>query len=88
MLSSMGVAKIYKKGQVTIPRAVRDATGLAVGDPVIVEARDGEVVVRRPHGVLEFDPPEPAERDPLPWPEARRAARAERTARRVSPPER
>ncbi|MGI8660535.1 MAG: AbrB/MazE/SpoVT family DNA-binding domain-containing protein [Thermoleophilaceae bacterium] len=84
----MGTAKIYTKGQVTIPRAVREAAGLAIGDPVIVEAREGEVVVRRPRGVLEFDPPERGGRDPLPWPDALRAARAERTGRRTPPAKR
>lgn len=84
----MGTAKIYTKGQVTIPRAVREATGLDVGDPVIVEARDGEVVVRRPRGVLEFEPPESGHRRSAHWPEARRAARAERIRRRTPPTER
>jgi hypothetical protein len=55
---------------------------------VIVEAREGEVVVRRPRGVLEFDPPERGGRDPLPWPDALRAARAERTGRRTPPAKR
>jgi len=84
----MGMAKIYTKGQVTIPRVVREATGLEVGDPVIVEARGGEVVVRRPRGVLEFEPPEPGGRQAPRWPEARRAARAERVRRRTPPTER
>jgi len=53
----MARARIYKKGQVTIPKAVREATGLEVGDRVVVEARRGEVVVRRARGVLEFEPP-------------------------------
>ena len=77
----MSTAKIYSKGQVTIPKRVREAAGLAAGDRVIVEARDDEVVIRRPSGVLEFEPPA-AERPHLPWPEARRAARAERASRR------
>ncbi|MBA2439840.1 MAG: AbrB/MazE/SpoVT family DNA-binding domain-containing protein [Thermoleophilaceae bacterium] len=79
----MGSARIYKKGQVTIPKAVREATGLHVGDRVVVEARSDEVVVRRARGVLEFEPPPPADH-PLSWPEARRAMRAERTARHRS----
>ncbi len=81
----MGKAKIYTKGQVTIPRAVREATGLEIGDPVVVEARDGEVVVRHPRGVLEFEPPEPARHEAPAWPDARRAARAQRMRRRSAP---
>jgi len=74
------MARIYKKGQLTIPKTVRDATGIGIGDSVVVEARHDEVVVRRPRGVLEFDPPQkqPAA---LPWPDARHAARAERAVR-------
>lgn len=81
------MAKIYDKGQVTIPKVVRDATGLAVGDRVVVEARDGEVVIRKARGVLEFEPPA-VDRKALPWPDARRAARDERSTRRARPDER
>ncbi len=80
----MSVARIHSKGQITIPKAVRDAAGLDVGARVVVEARDGEVVIRRPLGVLEFEPPQVGH-DALPWPQARRAARDERGARRASP---
>jgi AbrB family looped-hinge helix DNA binding protein len=75
------MAKIYEKGQITIPKAVRAAAGLAPGDRVVVEAREGEVVIRKPRGVLEFEPPQ-TDRNPLPWPEARHAARDERSAQR------
>jgi AbrB family looped-hinge helix DNA binding protein len=74
----MGVARIYKKGQVTIPKAVRDATGIDIGDRVVVEARDDEIVLRRPRGVLEFDPPASRRSDTQTWPQARQAARADR----------
>lgn len=75
------MAKIYDKGQVTIPETVREAAGLAVGDRVVVEAREGRSSSAR-HEVclLEFEPPE-TDREALPWPDARRAARTERTAR-------
>ena len=79
----VAAAKIYKKGQITIPKAVRKATGLEIGDRVVVEARRDEVVVRRALGVLEFEPPQ-AEREPLAWPQARAAARAARAARHRS----
>lgn len=77
----MSVARIYKKGQVTIPKAVRDSTGIDVGDPVVVEARNGEIIVRRPRGVLEFEPPQ-RRSDALSWPDARSAAREDRAVRR------
>lgn len=78
----MGTARIYKKGQLTIPKAVREAAGFDIGDSVIVEARDHEIVVRRPRGVLEFEPPPARRGSELPWPQARTAAREDRLARR------
>ena len=72
---------VYKKGQVTIPEAIRDSTGIDVGDPVVVEARNGEIVVRRTRGVLEFEPPD-RRSDTLPWPDARLVAREDRAVRR------
>jgi AbrB family looped-hinge helix DNA binding protein len=74
----MSVARVYKKGQVTIPKAVRDAAGINIGDRVVVEARDDEIVLRRPRGVLEFDPPASRRLDTQTWSQARQAARAER----------
>jgi AbrB family looped-hinge helix DNA binding protein len=80
----MSMARIYKKGQITIPKAVREATGFNVGDRVIVEARNDEIVLRHPIGVLEFTPPpQPCPTD-LPWTETRRIAREDRVARRSS----
>lgn len=45
--------KITVKGQVTLPKAVRDAAGIRVGDRVVVRARaQGGVIVEMaaPHG--------------------------------------
>jgi AbrB family looped-hinge helix DNA binding protein len=77
----VSTARIYKKGQITIPKAVREATGLKIGDRVVVEARDDEIVVRRSVGVLEFTPPSPRTRE-LPWSETRQLAREDRVKRR------
>lgn len=82
----MSTARIYKKGQITIPKAVRDATGFNIGDRIVVEARDDEIVLRHPVGVLEFTPPRHA--GEVDWPAARRAAREDRAARRSRPSDR
>ena len=79
----MGMARIYKKGQVTIPKAVRERTGIDVGDRVVIEVRDDEIVLRRPRGVLEFEPPASPGEAPAFEP-ARREAREERVRRRLS----
>lgn len=34
----MSTARLYKKGQITIPKAVREAAGLKIGERVMVEA--------------------------------------------------
>jgi AbrB family looped-hinge helix DNA binding protein len=81
----VGTARIYKKGQITIPKAVREAAGFDIGDSVIVEARDQEIVVRRPHGVLEFEPPAARRASDPAWPEARQAAREDRITRQRHP---
>lgn len=41
----------------------------------MVEARDAKVVIRKARSVFEFEPP-PIDREALPWPDSRRAARA------------
>jgi AbrB family looped-hinge helix DNA binding protein len=81
----VGTARIYKKGQITIPKAVREAAGFDIGDNVIVEARDHEIVVRRPHGVLEFVPPSALRGSDPAWPQARQAAREDRITRHHPP---
>ena len=79
---AVSTAKIYKKGQITIPKAIRDATGFSIGDRVVVEARDDEIVLRHPTGVLEFQPPRDRTTD-LTWEETRRVAREGHLARRA-----
>jgi AbrB family looped-hinge helix DNA binding protein len=76
----VSTARIYMKGQITIPKAIRDATGFDIGDRVVVEARDDAIVLRHPRGVLGFMPPQPRTTD-LSWAETRRQAREERLAR-------
>lgn len=39
---------ITRKGQVTIPKAIRDEIQLRIGDRVSFVVRNGEVVLRRP----------------------------------------
>lgn len=39
-------AKITSKGQITIPRAVRNLLGVKPGDSVVFERRDDSVLVR------------------------------------------
>lgn len=49
--------RMSKKGQMVIPKAVRDKAGIAVEEDLIVEARGNEIVVRRPVDILNYKPP-------------------------------
>jgi len=39
--------KVGEKGQVVIPKELRDQTGIKEGTEVVVEAKDGTVTIRR-----------------------------------------
>lgn len=39
--------RLSSKGQVTVPKEVREKTGLKPGDLVVYELRDGQIVLRR-----------------------------------------
>jgi AbrB family looped-hinge helix DNA binding protein len=41
------IATMTSKGQVTIPKEVRDALNLHQGDPILFEERNGVVVLRK-----------------------------------------
>ena len=43
----MQTSKISSKGQITIPREIREKLGLEPGHLVAYEVRDGEVVLKR-----------------------------------------
>jgi len=44
----LSTKKIGPKGQVLIPKPIRDALGLEPGGEVVVDVRDGEVVLSKP----------------------------------------
>lgn len=61
MSSIHELATLTSKGQITLPKAIRQALGVTTGGKVAFELRDGEVVVtraevdtrtRRPDGVV------------------------------------
>lgn len=41
-------SRVGPKGQVVVPKAIRDRLGIAPGDVVVVEEFDGAVRIRRP----------------------------------------
>jgi antitoxin PrlF len=76
-------ARLTSKGQITIPKAVREALGLQEGDQVVFRVEGGRAVLARTPDLLELAGsvimPEDAEG--LSWEEIRRRVRDERTMR-------
>jgi AbrB family looped-hinge helix DNA binding protein len=51
--------KVYGKGQVTLPKAVRDRVGINEKDQLIVEVRGNEIVLRKAQSIFDHKPPRP-----------------------------
>jgi antitoxin PrlF len=44
---SPSIARLTVKGQLTVPKSVREALNISKGDAVIFEEKGGEIVVRK-----------------------------------------
>ena len=77
-------ARMTSKGQVTVPKAVREALGLEAGDEVLFRVEAGTAVMSRTADFLDLagtvQPPDGAE--PLAWDEIRERAWAEAAGER------
>jgi antitoxin PrlF len=73
-------ARVTSKGQITIPRAVREALGLGVGDHVVFRVEGGRALLARTPDLLDLAGAVevPAELRGVTWDEVRRRARAAR----------
>jgi AbrB family looped-hinge helix DNA binding protein len=77
----MGVAaRVTSKGQVTVPKAIRDALGIQEGDSLLFTLRDNQVLVEKTPNFLDLrgSVPIPPELRDVPWTEVRRRAWADR----------
>jgi antitoxin PrlF len=77
-------ARLTSKGQVTIPKAVRDALGLSEGDSVVFRIEGERALLARTPDLLELagSVSVPAEKRGVPWDEVRRRTRMTRAASR------
>lgn len=77
-------AKVTSKGQVTVPKAVRDALGIKEGDEVTFRVEGSRAVLARTPDFLDLagSVQVPAAKRNVAWDEILRRTRAERAARR------
>jgi antitoxin PrlF len=77
-------ARLSSKGQLTVPRAVREALSLKVGDEVVFRVEgDRAVIARSPHLLaLAGSVSVPAAKRGTPWSEVLRSTRRTRVAAR------
>lgn len=77
-------ARVTSKGQVTIPKRVREALGLREGDELLFRVEPTRAIVAKTPDFLDLagSVPVPAGKRETPWEEIVRRARRERARRR------
>jgi AbrB family looped-hinge helix DNA binding protein len=76
-------AQLSSKGQLTVPKPVREALGLAEGDTVVFRVEGRRALLARTPSLLDLagSVSVPAQKRGAPWAEVRRRTRQSRAAR-------
>lgn len=76
-------ARLSSKGQLTVPKPVREALGLSEGDTVVFRVEGRRALLARTPSLLDLagSVSVPAQKRGTPWPEVRRRTRQSRAAR-------
>lgn len=77
-------ARVSTKGQITIPRAIREALGIEEGDELVFRVEGGRAIIARTPGLMELagSVSVPAAKRGTPWYEVLREARQARAGTR------
>lgn len=77
-------AKVTSKGQVTIPKEVREALGIGEGDQVVFRVEEHRAIIARTPDLLDLGGTVkvPAHKRRVPWDEVRRRTRRARAKAR------
>ena len=81
----MGIAaRVTSKGQVTVPKVVREALGIRDGDSLMFTIRDQQVLLEKTPNFLDLagSVPVPEDKRGVPWEEVRRQTRLARAKER------
>lgn len=78
-------AKLTSKGQITVPKAVRDTLGLEPGDQVLFRVEENRAVIARTEDFLDLagSVPVPSGKRGAKWEDIREQARAEWVKKRA-----
>ncbi len=50
----MQAIKVLPKGQITLPKNVRERLGIDVGDPLILEEKNNEIILKKTKTIFDY----------------------------------